>query len=216
MSLDLALLVCPRLEGAEHAYADVLDEVGDAPWVHEIAFVEHHRHDRVVVRGTFAGRYVDIDDEGDVIGKRTAEGALTGAIVGALFGPPGFAAGLVGGGAIGGLAEASHVPELHGTFFDEIRADVPEGSSAIVLLAAPEHVGAMVAGIRGPRRPARPPEPFAGGCEGVRGRCRGQPAGRFAARRGWRVGSGRRQGNHGSHTNAIADALGPRIPMLNP
>ncbi len=149
MSLDLALLVFPRIEGAEHAYADVLEEIGDAPWVHEIAFVEHHRRDRIVVRGTFAGRYVDIDDEADVIGKRTAEGALTGAIVGALFGPPGFAAGLVGGGAVGGLAEASHIPELHGTFFDEIRADVPEGSSAIVLLATPEHVDAMVEAFEG-------------------------------------------------------------------
>jgi hypothetical protein len=38
-----------------------------SPWVHEIAFVEHHRHDRIVVRGTFAGRYVDVDDEADVV-----------------------------------------------------------------------------------------------------------------------------------------------------
>jgi uncharacterized membrane protein len=144
VSLDLALLVFPGIEGAEHAYADLRDEVGDAPWMHEIAFVEHHHRDRIVVRGTFAGRYVDIEDEGDLIGRRTAEGALTGALVGLLFGPPGFAAGLVGGGAIGGLAEASRVPELHGALFDELRAEVPERSSAIVLLAAPEHVDAMV------------------------------------------------------------------------
>jgi uncharacterized membrane protein len=149
VSLDLALRVFPRIEGAEHAYADVLEEIADAPWVHEIAFVEHHRHDRIVVRGTFAGRYVDIDDEADLIGKRTAEGALTGVIVGAVFGPPGWAAGLVGGGVVGGLAEASHIPELHGAIFDEVRADVPEKSSAIVLLAAPEHVDAMVEAFEG-------------------------------------------------------------------
>lgn len=75
-------MVFADVEGAERAYADVLDAPRDAPWVHEIAFVEHHRHDRIVVRGTFAGRYVDVDDQGDVIGKRTAEGALTGAAVG--------------------------------------------------------------------------------------------------------------------------------------
>jgi uncharacterized membrane protein len=63
--------------------------------------------------------------------------------------PPGFAAGLAGGGAIGGLAEASHIPELHGAFLDEIRAGVPEGSSAIVLLASPEHVDAMAAAFEG-------------------------------------------------------------------
>jgi uncharacterized membrane protein len=147
VSLDLAVLVFPRIEAAEHAYADVIEAVGDAPWTHEIAFVEHHRHDRIVVRGTFAGRYVDVDDEADVIGKRTAEGALTGAVVGAFFGPPGFAVGIVAGGAVGGLTEAGHIPALHSTFFDEVRADVPEKSSAIVLLAAPEHVDAMVAGF---------------------------------------------------------------------
>ena len=52
MSLDLALMVFDHVEGAERAYADVLDASVDAPWVHEIAFVEHHRHDRIVVRGT--------------------------------------------------------------------------------------------------------------------------------------------------------------------
>ena len=103
--LELAIMVFDHPSGADHAYADVLGDSGDAPWMHEIALVEHHRHDRIVVRGTFAGRYVDIDEEGDVIGKRTAEGALTGAVVGAIFGPPGFAAGIVAGGATGGMAE---------------------------------------------------------------------------------------------------------------
>ena len=56
MSLDLALMIFEHIEGAERAYADVLDASADAPWVHEIAFVEHHRHDRIVVRSTFAGR----------------------------------------------------------------------------------------------------------------------------------------------------------------
>ena len=80
MSLDLALAVFRHIERADHAYADVLDAVGDVPWVHEIALVEHHRRDRLVVRGTFAGRYVDEDDQRDPIGKKTAEGALTGRV----------------------------------------------------------------------------------------------------------------------------------------
>jgi len=107
MSLDLALMIFDHVEGAERAYSDVIGASRDAPWVHEIAFVEHHRHDRIVVRGTFAGRYLDLDDQGDVIGKRTTEGALTGAVAGAFFGPAGFAAGLVAGGTAGGLSEAS-------------------------------------------------------------------------------------------------------------
>ena len=56
MSLDLTLIVFDHVGGAERAYADVLGVAAASPWVHEIAFVEHHRHDRIVVRGTFAGR----------------------------------------------------------------------------------------------------------------------------------------------------------------
>jgi uncharacterized membrane protein len=151
MSLDLALMVFDRVEGAERAYSDLRGVPAGAPWAHEIAFVEHHRHDRIVVRGTFAGRYVDVDDEGDVIGKRTAEGALTGAVAGAFFGPPGFAVGLVAGATAGGLDEAAHVPHLHDTFLDEMRGEVPEKSSAILLLASPEHVDALGAAFDGRR-----------------------------------------------------------------
>src|SRR6476619_6919773 len=109
MSLDLAVLVFEHVEGAERAYSHLLETAGTPAWVHEVSFVEHHRHDRIVVRGTFAGRYVDVDDEGDLIGKRTAEGALTGAVVGVLFGPAGLAVGIVGGGVAGGVAEAGHI-----------------------------------------------------------------------------------------------------------
>ena len=119
------------------------------PWAQEVAFVEHHGRDRIVVRGEFAGRYVDADDEQEFIGRKTVEGALTGAVAGALFGPPGFAAGMVGGGVAGSVAEERSGPQLRSAFFDEVRSDVPEGSSAVILLAAPEHVDAMVAALEG-------------------------------------------------------------------
>jgi uncharacterized membrane protein len=149
MSLDLAWMTFDRVEGAERAYSNVIGASHDAPWVHEIAFVEHHRHDRIVVRGTFAGRYVDLDDQGDVIGRRTAEGALTGAVAGAFFGPPGFAAGIVVGGAAGGLSESEDAPHLHDALVDDVRSEVPEKSSAVLLLASPEHADAMVAAFDG-------------------------------------------------------------------
>ncbi len=60
------------------------------------------------------------------------------------FGPPGWAVGLVAGGAAGGLHEASHIPTLRGPGFDEIRKDVPENSSALLLVADPGDVDAMV------------------------------------------------------------------------
>jgi uncharacterized membrane protein len=101
------------------------------------------------MRGTFAGRYVDVDEQGDVIGKRTAEGALSGAVVGFFFGPAGLAVGLVAGGSAGGLSESNHAPHLHDALLDDVRAEVSEKSSAVLLLASPEHVDAMVAAFEG-------------------------------------------------------------------
>jgi uncharacterized membrane protein len=68
----------------------------------------------------------------------------TGAVAGAFFGPAGFAAGLVAGGAAGGLSEADHAPHLHDALIDDVRSEVPQKSSAVLLLASPEHVDAMV------------------------------------------------------------------------
>ena len=145
--LDLAVMVFDHTEGAERAYSDVRSEVGGVPWAQEVAFVEHHGHDRIVVRGEFAGHYIDVDDAERFIGRKTAEGALTGAVAGVVFGPPGIAAGLVGGGIAGSVSEEHSGPKLRSAFFDEVRTDVPEGSSAIILLAAADHVDAMVAAL---------------------------------------------------------------------
>jgi uncharacterized membrane protein len=149
MTLELVLMSFEHPEGAEWAFVNVRDEHEDEPWIHELAFVERRRRDRIVVRGTFAGHYVDIEDLSDPLGRDTVIGALTGALIGAAFGPPGFAAGLVAGGAIGGLVQSGHLPELEDELFDQIRAHVPAGASAIALLAAREHVEQMVDAFAG-------------------------------------------------------------------
>jgi uncharacterized membrane protein len=147
MSLDLAVIVFRRIDDADHVYADASVAARDAAWLREAAIVEHHRHDRIAVRGSVAGHYVDADDEQDAVGKKAVEGALTGAVVGLVFGPAGLAAGLAAGGTLGGVAQSHSAPHIHSAFFDEVRADVPQKSSAIVLLAAPGHVDDMVAAI---------------------------------------------------------------------
>src|SRR5690349_19763462 len=103
-AVELALVVFDGIEGAEQAYSRAPDQVGGVPWAREVAFVEHHRHDRIVVRGTFAGHYVDADDEQQFIGSKTVKGALEGGAAGLLLGPPGLAVGLVGGGLAGSVA----------------------------------------------------------------------------------------------------------------
>ena len=140
---DLTVLTFDHTEGAERAYADARGRANDARWLREVTFVESHRHGRIVVRGTFAGHYLDVDDLSDAIGRDTAVGAVAGAVVGLAFGPPGFAAGLVAGGMAGGAHEATRVPEERGALFDEIRRDVPEHSSGLVALVSPEDGDAL-------------------------------------------------------------------------
>ena len=141
---QLTVLTFDHTEGAEHAYADARGRASDAPWLREVAFVECHRHGRIVVRGTFAGHYLDVDDLADAMGHDTAVGAVAGAVAGLAFGPPGFAAGLVAGGTAGGLRESTHAPEERGALFDEIRRDIPEGSSGLVALLSPDDSEALI------------------------------------------------------------------------
>jgi hypothetical protein len=106
---DIAVLTFPRTVGAEHGFADVRDDLGQRPWLREVAFVERHRHGRIIVRGTFAGRYVDVDGTSD---------------------------------------ELARLSQPHGGLLDEIGADVPEGSSALVIFAPTDDVDAMAEAFR--------------------------------------------------------------------
>jgi uncharacterized membrane protein len=146
-SPEFAVMVFEETSGAERAYAAA--DAADAPWARELAFVEHHRRDRIVVRGTIAGHYVDADDELQFVGARTAEGVAAGAAAGLLFGPAGLAAGMVAGGMAGGVAEEHAGPRLRGALFDEVRGEVAEGSSALIMFAASGHVDAMVQAMAG-------------------------------------------------------------------
>jgi uncharacterized membrane protein len=149
MRLDVAVVSFPAQHGAISAFAA---SPKDAAWKQEVAFVERHHNGRVAVRGTFAGHYVDVDESDHTSEPGTVEGALTGALVGAIFGLglPGAAFGFVIGGAVGAVVgkptEVEAEPE---TLVDELRAAVPKGGSAVVLLAAPEHVDALLAELAG-------------------------------------------------------------------
>src|SRR4051794_11104463 len=139
MDLDLAVLVFDSVDGGELAFADARERARGQPWLDEVAFVVHHRHDRIEMRGTVLGRYMYVDDLGDAVGRDAAVGALTGALVGALLGPPGMVSGLLTGSFLGGYVQSlEDAPHPEGPLFEEIRRDIPEGSSAVILLAAPE------------------------------------------------------------------------------
>jgi uncharacterized membrane protein len=146
--LDLAIVTFRGESAAARTFGEMRAAAGEAAWIHEIALVEHLSSGRMVVRGTFAGRYVDVDESDRFSETGAAGGALTGALLGAAVGPAGFAAGLVLGAIVGAETatptEAEPEPQ---PLRDQLRAAVAKGHSAIVLLAAPEHVDAMLAAV---------------------------------------------------------------------
>jgi uncharacterized membrane protein len=149
VSLDLALVVFKGQPTAASVFGTLRDRAGSAaPWTNEVAIVEHHGNDRMSVRGTFASRYVDVDEGDHFSGPGAAEGALTGVLLGLILGPPGWAAGFALGGIIGATAgkptEVEPEPEL---LVDQLRNAIPSGHSAIALLADPAHVDAMLSAL---------------------------------------------------------------------
>jgi uncharacterized membrane protein len=87
----------------------------------------------VVVRdrgGDITHRSLGEDTERRVQGG--AIGALTGTLVGMLFGPVGAVVGLLGGGAVG--AAKWHDVEIHDTFIEELARGLAPGTSAIIVL----------------------------------------------------------------------------------
>lgn len=157
MSLELAVVRYPGQTHAESAFGVLRERSGAAAeWTHEVALVEHHRRDRMVIHGTIGGRFIDVNEMDHVSQPGAAKGAAAGLLLGTLLGgPAGLAPGVVIGAALGG--SAGHPDEFHpepASLTAYLRQAVPEGSSAIVLLAAPEHVAEMLEAI-GPQADVR-------------------------------------------------------------
>jgi uncharacterized membrane protein len=149
MSLDLALVGFKGQSTAASVFGTLRDRVGSStPWTNEVAIVEHHAHDRMSVRGTFASHYVNVDEADHFSGPGAAHGALTGVLLGAVFGPPGWAAGLVLGATVGAeTGKPTEVEREPERLIDELRNAVPSGHSAIALLADPSDVDAMLSAL---------------------------------------------------------------------
>jgi uncharacterized membrane protein len=150
MGLDFALLSFGGVNAAAEAFAAVRDRPGTAArWTSEVGFVEHHESGNLVLRGTFAGHYVDVDEALHASGRGTAAGVAAGAVIGTLLGGPlGLAVGTVTGGTIGSQlgtpSEADAEPE---PLAERLRAAVPRSGSAIVLIADANDVDEMTAAI---------------------------------------------------------------------
>ncbi|HWF74387.1 MAG TPA: DUF1269 domain-containing protein [Solirubrobacteraceae bacterium] len=147
--LDLVVVRFPGPTAAYEVFAAARDRAGgDAPWIHQVGFVEHHHNGRLVLRGMFAGHYVDVDEEDRLSEPGAAEGFAVGALVGLLGGPPGLAVGMVVGAIVGSQLRAPTQTEPEPrALVDQLRAALPRPSSAIVMIAPAQDVEEMLSAL---------------------------------------------------------------------
>jgi uncharacterized membrane protein len=143
--LDLAVVQFAGEGTAVSRYATAKDRTADAAWLHEVGFVERHHNGRLLLRGMFAGHYLDIDESDHVSQRAAGEGAVAGGLIGVLAGPPGIAVGLTVGGLLGSKAsEPDEIESEPQALADQLRAAVPPSSSAVVLIAPAPEVDEML------------------------------------------------------------------------
>jgi uncharacterized membrane protein len=135
---DLAVVRYGHVNAAGEAFAAARDRSGaHAAWVREVGLIEHHPNGHLILRGTFAGHYVDVDEALHVSERGAAEGAVGGALIGVLGGPPGFAVGIALGLAIGSqFGKRSEVDAEPSALAEQLRADLPTGSGIVIIAPA--------------------------------------------------------------------------------
>lgn len=151
IDLELAVVRFRGEESAAKALYEARERGGaDAPWTRHVGLVEHRHGGTLVLRGVFAGHYVDVDESDHVSQPGTAEGLVVGGLIGLLGGPPGFAVGLVLGAILGSQLAPPTETELEPeALADQLRTAVPRSSSALVMIGSPGDVDEMLAALAG-------------------------------------------------------------------
>jgi uncharacterized membrane protein len=146
--VDLGVVRFPGVNPAYEAFVAARERAGGAPWIRQVGFVERHSDGHLVLRGTFAGHYLDVDEAVHVSERGAGEGAAAGGLVGVLGGPPGIAVGLVLGALIGSLVgkPTETDPEPH-ALVEQLRTEVPRSTSAVVMIGSARDVDDMLAAI---------------------------------------------------------------------
>jgi uncharacterized membrane protein len=155
VSLDLAMIPFDGEGTAVKRYAAARDrssrpgrQLTEAQWTRDVGFVERHHNGRLLLRGTFAGHYLDVDEGDRVSQKGAGEGAATGGLLGVLGGPPGIAVGLLLGAIVGAnVGSADEVESEPQALTARLREAIPRGSSAIVMIAPAAEVDEMLSAL---------------------------------------------------------------------
>ena len=150
MGMQFAVVSFPHDDGADSAFAAARGREPDAAWTREAALLTHHHNDRITLNGTVLGRYVSADEQDHISQPGAAVGGIVGGLLGLALGPPASAVGIVVGGALGAKVGSADETEAEpDVLMADLRAAVPKGASAIVLIAEAAHVDAMLAALPG-------------------------------------------------------------------
>jgi uncharacterized membrane protein len=155
VSLDLVVVrfggegtAVERYTAARERVTSRLSGSSTPQWTQDVGFVERHQNGRLLVRGTFAGHYVDVDEGDAVSQKGAAEGAASGGILGVVLGPPGMAVGFLVGALVGAhLGGGKEVEDEPQALAAALREAIPASSSAIVMFAPAPEVDEFLAAL---------------------------------------------------------------------
>lgn len=147
--MEFVLVRFDTVGGATQAFTEArAHSAREAPWIREVGLVEHHSNGHLVLRGTFAGHYLDVDEALHTSERGTAEGFAAGAVIGVLGGPPGLAVGMVLGALIGSqTGQPSESDPEPRQLVDQLRDRLPGSVSAIALVAETGDVDEMLTAI---------------------------------------------------------------------
>ncbi len=112
---------------ARKAFDTLEDNTRDYAWIGDVAEVSRSKHGSIRVHSTWA------QDDSDV-GGGAGFGAVTGGLIGLLFGPGGALAGAVMGGSLGALLGASDDIAFDDPKLDEFAAALRNDTSALILV----------------------------------------------------------------------------------
>jgi uncharacterized membrane protein len=152
--LHFALARFERPDSADAMFATACERSAGRPWLRKVAVVECHNDGHLVLRGTVAGHYIDVDESDRVSEPGAQRGSVIGGLLGTLLGPPGLAVGLLLGTAAGSrTGTPTDVEPEPKSVADQLRDALSPGTSALLMVAERSAVTEMLEAI-GPQAAA--------------------------------------------------------------
>ena len=135
--MEVCILTFSASDGADDALEEVVSaEANRDAWLHEVGVVQRPYFGRFSIRATFADDQETAVREGDIAGRISDAGGMTGYLIGSLVGPMHAHMALLEGEL--GAHHAGRALEKQMLHTDEIKDLLPRGSSALVLVARPD------------------------------------------------------------------------------